>query len=77
MYQTDPCSILARTVPYQAEKVHPINHHSLSLNVQFVFLQFSCPPIHSVISLLGYENILADNVESLEKEKDIYYCPVI
>lgn len=68
-YPHKNCSLLG--------KVHPTNHHSLSLNVQFVFSQFSCPPIQSVISLLGCENILADNIESLEKEKHIYYCPVI
>lgn len=68
-YPHKNCSLLGQ--------VHPTNHHSLSLNVQFVFLQFSCPPIQSVTSLLGCENILADNIESLEKEKHIYYCPVI
>lgn len=51
------------SVPNQVEKVHPTIHHSLSLTVQLVVLEFSCPPIHFVISLLGYESIVADNVE--------------
>lgn len=47
-----PCKNLS--VPYQVEKVHPTKHHSLSLIIQLVFLEFSCPSNHSVISLPEY-----------------------